>query len=443
MKKLLLFLFLLPSSALADTCSNLSLLGVSGRCTAIPTATVTPTLTPTNTPTATPTPTPTNTPAPTATPTPTPVPVIPVNLPDLGMISWETGDLASETFGTTGGAISLDAVTTRGLWSQYSARFNGGGVFPSGYTGFAGTTWGAISTYPTGTTGPFYFSFYIYIRNGSASPVGILSGRALGPPNTKFIIALSGSSIALIDSGTTHTVFTSTPLSLSAWHKVGLGLTGAATLGELRIDNTPVFSGAFPSCGIGGCDLASNFIGVLYNPGGDNIYDYNLEEIAISTQNFPGDLRMSLTNSISQGFFNQWTAGTGASDYTQINAVPVNPATYVQSTGAGTERTCFVHDTLAAVNNAVGKVVAMKASGLAGANAQASVGEITVNGVTFSDTPAGVNSQQNEYIYTLSSLGLPWDNATYNSTQLCIKEGAGFMAQYESMYAIVAVDPAL
>jgi hypothetical protein len=124
----------------------------------------------------------------------------------------------------------------------------------------------------------------------------------------------------------------STALSSSTWYKINFKIdTGASAAYELKIDDNTELSGTGSFT-----NTAKNFnFGVSSMNATENV-DFFYDDIILSDSSYPnGNAAVKIIKPKANGSTMSWSDGTGSSDYTQVNELPVSSSEYIQSPTSG------------------------------------------------------------------------------------------------------------
>lgn len=123
-----------------------------------------------------------------------------------------------------------------------------------------------------------------------------------------------------------------TALSTNTWYRIEVKVgTGASASYEVRIDGTTELSGT------GDLNATNNgecAFGKISNRNGQTV-DFYYDDILISDSDWPGAGACLALKPTANGSTMQWTAGTGSSDFNEVDEIPTDDTSYVQSGGAG------------------------------------------------------------------------------------------------------------
>lgn len=250
----------------------------------------------------------------------------------MALVNFQTMGTGLETveFAAVGGTNSM---VTSPVWtnSTYSFRCNPATTA----TGFAqingfGTA-GSDAVYSIATT---YVSLYFqYAVAPAAGDEPILQIRQA--TNTKFEVRINStgklygynSALTLVASGTTA-------LSANTWYRLDLKVGSSATVGayELKINNVAEWSGTTNTLAANGTNTR---IGKHTNRN-SNTVDFYYGPVVIDDANYVSDPNFYVATLLpnTNGSTMDWTSGTGASDYTQVNEIPPSNTNYVKNSGA-------------------------------------------------------------------------------------------------------------
>ena len=258
---------------------------------------------------------------------------------------FESGSLSAYTQGggdalaaVSAGNIALDTVTVR--TGTYSLLVN-----PTG-TGTGAVRIGTFS--PTGTAGSSglaiataYYGFaFRFEATSGAFPVATGDEPFCNVVDTstnlkiEFRINNAGKILAYRTDGTTLIATGTTVLSPDTWYYIEIMAgTGASSVPwELMINGVSEISGAHS---IGNVVNGGLNLGKMVNRNGNSvIFYYDDAYIADTTYLGFHDLRVLRFAPNVNGSTMQWTGGTNASDYQEVDEVVPSSADYIQSTAA-------------------------------------------------------------------------------------------------------------
>jgi hypothetical protein len=247
----------------------------------------------------------------------------------MALINFQTMGTGLETteFDAVGGTNSM---VTSPVWtnSSYSFRCNPATTATgfSQISGFAAT--GIDAVFSVTTT---YVSLYFrYATAPAAGDEPILQVRQVA--NTKFEVRIDStgklygynSALTLVASGTTA-------LSANTWYRLDLKIGSSATVGayELKINNVAEWSGTTNTLLANATNVR---IGKHTNRNGNTV-DFYYGPVVLDDANYVADPNFYVATLLpdANGSTMQWTSGTGASDYTQVNERPVSATNYVKN----------------------------------------------------------------------------------------------------------------
>lgn len=177
-----------------------------------------------------------------------------------------------------------------------------------------------------------YTQFYFYVETApSADDEEILLVLDNAGVQKLTIRLNSSRQLSIYDSSDASQGTTSTALDLSTWYRIALrSATGSGnTTCQLKINDSLVLNLSI-SQGTG--QHGSIRLGKATDKNGESIVVY-YDDLIISDNDWPPDCRVSIASPTANGSTAQWTAGTGASDYTQVDEVPPTNTDYLKSTG--------------------------------------------------------------------------------------------------------------
>lgn len=136
---------------------------------------------------------------------------------------------------------------------------------------------------------------------------------------------------ALVETG-------STALATGTWYTIEAKFgTGASAAYEVRINGVSELSGTANQ-------TTSNtdwiYLGKAQNNNGETV-DFYYDDVATDNAAYPGETKVLGMTPTGQGSGYDWTAGTGGSDYQEVDETPNTDADYVQSTGTAGDEALF------------------------------------------------------------------------------------------------------
>lgn len=124
-----------------------------------------------------------------------------------------------------------------------------------------------------------------------------------------------------------------TTLSANTWYRLEMHLTfGVSGFAEARVDGVSQFSA---SGDVNNGKIVSDvWLGRRSNLTTDTV-DFFYDDFATDDANWVGPIRVAQLIPTSDGTYAAWTAGTGASNFTQVNVIPASPGTtYIANNGS-------------------------------------------------------------------------------------------------------------
>lgn len=142
----------------------------------------------------------------------------------------------------------------------------------------------------------------------------------------------SGGLLRAYNSAGTLLATGATVLATATWYRIGVRCGTSATVGawEVTINDVSEISG---TANTSATNSGAVQLGKVANRNGQTV-DFFYDNLVIDDAGYAlGPTDEILVAQINgAGAINQWTAGTGASDYTQVDELPTNDSDYVQST---------------------------------------------------------------------------------------------------------------
>lgn len=130
---------------------------------------------------------------------------------------------------------------------------------------------------------------------------------------------------------------TTNALSLNTWYRIDFRAQNSTSgICEVRIwdDNGHLIETLTVSnCNMGATSVGNIRLGKVVNQNGQGVKYYYDDVVIDGAAYAPANYAIGCLKLSANGATQQWTAGTGASDYTQINETPASTAEYVASDG--------------------------------------------------------------------------------------------------------------
>jgi hypothetical protein len=257
----------------------------------------------------------------------------------MALINFQTMGSGLETveFDAVGGTNSM---VTSPIWtnSTYSFRCNPATTATgfSQISGFAATGIDAVFS----ATNTYVSLYFQYATAPSVNDEPILQVRQ--GTNNKFEVRIDSagklygynSALTLVKSGTTA-------LSANTWYRLDLSVGSSATVGayELKINGASEWSGTTNTLLANATNVR---IGKYLNRNGNTV-DYYFGPVVVDDAAFVSEPNFYVATLMpnANGSTMDWTSGTGASDYTQVNERPPSNTNYVKNSGAATNQTAL------------------------------------------------------------------------------------------------------
>ncbi len=204
-----------------------------------------------------------------------------------------------------------------------------------------------------------YYRTYLYMATIPASgSEQIFLVRGTGSTN-KFSVRINSTGVLSIYNSTGSQIGSNgtTVLSTSTWYRIELlCATGNPASYELRINGVTEFSG---TANMGVANNAGIRLGKTQNVSSQTV-DFYYDDVAISDSGWLGDSKVSILVPNANGSTMQWTAGTGSSNYLEVDEIPRDTTTHVQNTGGTGEIALFAMEN-SSVQSISGTIYAVKA----------------------------------------------------------------------------------
>ena len=199
----------------------------------------------------------------------------------------------------------------------------------------------------SGSYAEMYVEFYFrYATKPGSNYEEIMEIQSSGGDTIAFLALNSSGNIVVYDFNNYSTpvlVATgSTALSQDTWYKVQFKIVaGGSGSYQLKIDDVSDASGS--RAWVITANTRKLSIGVRRNFNSQDI-DFYLDDLVISDIAFiltSGEHAIKALKPNANGSTMQWSGGTGASDYTQVDEVPIDDADYVKSSSSGGQVALF------------------------------------------------------------------------------------------------------
>jgi len=177
-----------------------------------------------------------------------------------------------------------------------------------------------------------YFRWYWqYATLPASGSEPIFQAQQAGGP-TKFTLRVtSAGNLAAYDSAGTLQATGSTALSASTWYRIECKVaTGASAAWEVLINGVTEISG---TANVGTGNNGRSAFGKVADVSGQSV-DFYYDDISIDDAAYPGAGAILRLVPTANGSTMQWTAGTGSSNYLEVDDVPFAEASYVKNVSA-------------------------------------------------------------------------------------------------------------
>jgi hypothetical protein len=190
-----------------------------------------------------------------------------------------------------------------------------------------------------GPTNTVYTRFYFYWATKPAANDEEIyrMNNSAGQASLRLLLRSTGD-LELLDV-TGASLGTTAVLTAATWYRIEVEANvGAAAAYELRIDGITILSG---TANQGGSNFFFNSFGKFANRNGQTI-DVYYDDMLVDDAVFPGPGRIINLRPDANGTFSAWTAGTGASDFNEIDEIPPDDDTsYIANTAVASTISTF------------------------------------------------------------------------------------------------------
>jgi hypothetical protein len=253
----------------------------------------------------------------------------------------------------------------------------------------------------------------------------------------------SGNLIVRNSAGTDLATGT-TALATNTWYRIEVYVgTGTSANYEVKIDGVSELTGTgnFTTSGTGG-DTQIGITNALTNGGVDFFFD----NIVFDNAAFPGAAVVKNRKPTANGSTMQWTAGTGSSDYTQVDEIPVSAADYVQSAASVNQVALFTLETTTDLSIS-GTIAAVKSWGKLRENATGTSSNRirTRESATNVDTSTrnhGTTGAFSFQVLTTKPSGGAWTTSALDGTEVGSIENNAIAMRGEAFGQMVLYEPA-
>lgn len=182
-------------------------------------------------------------------------------------------------------------------------------------------------------TSLFVRTYFQWLTKPAANDEEIMRvSVSTGAPALRVLLKSTGA-LEILDSTGASLGIGATILASGTWYRLELNANqGVASAFELRIDGVTELAGIANGTAN---NLALAILGKFTNRNGQTINVF-YDDFVVDDAVWPGPGSVVNLRPDANGTFAQWTAGTGPSDFTQIDEIPVdNDTTYIASPAGG------------------------------------------------------------------------------------------------------------
>ena len=272
-------------------------------------------------------------------------------------MGFEVGSMADAFFNPSGTISCSNTVSKTG---EFSLRANPT-TTGTGWTTIAGL--GGTGTFATsfGAANIWYKVDFRYDTKPTSNSEPFLAAWQTSSGLKLELRLNSTGAIEVYDSTVTLVGTGATVLTASTWYRIEVQVgTGASATWVLRVNGIVELSG------VSNLNTANNFglvLGKPYNRNSQSV-DFYYDNVVVDNAEFPGETYVREIIPIANGSTAQWTAGTGASNYQEVDEGPPDDiTTYIQSSGAASQVHLFSMQSMATVgltSSTVGRVLGVK-----------------------------------------------------------------------------------
>lgn len=258
---------------------------------------------------------------------------------------------------TTSNVTYSTSVVNSGL---YSLRCNPTGINGAKYVLGGISVAGAVVGLNLNTVG-FSVQFRYDTKPASGDEEIISVASSTAGTSQSFTIRLnSAGQLVAYDRNQTLVQTGTTVLSASTFYRIS-GLVTYSATGSYTVS----INGSVELSGTADTNTTFNFasiaLGKVTNRNGNTV-DFYYDDLVIDSTTEPISYSIGAIHPAANGSTMQWTNGTGASNYTQVNEVVPDDTTYVMSTGTAGDLALFSNQTMAAAGLTGVTIIAVKAN---------------------------------------------------------------------------------
>lgn len=241
----------------------------------------------------------------------------------------------------TGTAAFQNSVVRSGAYAFQSNPVGGAtGWLYASQLNFNAVRQGMVRNYTeSGPTNGIFIRFYFnWATKPAANDEEIYRTNNSSNVPVLRLLLKSNATLELLDR-TGASLGTTAALTSGTWYCIEINCNkGAAAAFELRIDGVTILSGTADQ---GTVDLGATFFGKFSNRNGQTINVY-YDDILQRNDTWCGPGRIVNLRPDANGTFSAWTAGTGASDYQEIDEIPPDDDTsYIANTAVANTSSTF------------------------------------------------------------------------------------------------------
>lgn len=334
---------------------------------------------------------------------------------NIGLCGFETGDFSTEQVIASSGSVALNTVTTR--TGVYSLRVN-----PT----LTGTGSVRIGSSASNNKPSVYYTFWFRYAARPASGEEILFQVLNTSALAKLEARLDSTGAIILYSFSPTLLGASQPIAQDTWHRIDVfAATGTTAAYEMRINGVTVLTG---SANLSSSNNHSIRVGKHEDTNGQTV-DYYFDDVWLDDAAYPADFGIKIRRPSANGSVMQWTGGTGASDYTQIDELPFGVTDYVQSVNAGDVALFDLESCAAAGITGTIRCVLVHAVAREVASGTGEFGMRLRSGASDADGPLGdyttTSTHRSLIVETNPATGTAWTIQTADAIEVGVVDGAG------------------
>lgn len=276
-----------------------------------------------------------------------------------------------------------------------------------------------LASYAGNPTSVFIRTYFQWLTKPAANNEEIMAITFNDTGNNATIIVTlrSDQRLQVFDSAGVSVGIGATVLASGTWYRIEFnGNKGVAAPFELRIDGVTELSGVANQTAL---DMALTVLGKRANRNGQSV-DFYYDDFITDSSDWPGPGRILNLKPTANGTFTEWSAGTGASGFAEIDEIPVDDDTSYIAVVTAVPKTSTFFYTPAGVSGVVKAIQPWCSWRTTGGGGDCRIR--VISGVTTDDsvvTRTGAAYRANYNLYNINpNTGLPWTKPQITLAQM-------------------------